>query len=271
MWTATAFALWPLAAIRRVSPLVVLRRGAEDDARVRRDPLRIAIAIALALTVAGVAVLQTRDVASGLAFAAGIVVVLAGLWAAAAALRRGLRATAPARASFAWRQGIASLFRPANQTTSVVLALGFGAFLLDVIVLVQHNLLRDLRTGSDTARAQPRRVRRAARPARRRSRGCLRDGGAAPRDAVPIVPMRIQSAKGQEVAASLTVDAVRPASPAGAVPGRCGASTAARTATASTPARPSRGRAVAVGLVARPRGRRTSRCRSRSRPTWRRS
>ena len=44
--------------------------------------------------------------------------------------------------------------------------------------------------------------------------------------------MRIQSAKGQEVAASLAVDAVRPRSAARAAPGRCGASTAARTATA---------------------------------------
>jgi putative ABC transport system permease protein len=209
VWTATAFALWPLAAIRRVSPLVVLRRAAEDDARVRRDPLRVAIAVALALTVVGVAVLQTRDAASGLAFAAGIVAVLAGLWAAAAGLRRGLRAAAPARASFAWRQGIASLFRPANQTTSIVLALGFAAFLLDVIVLVQHNLLRDLRTDTDAARpnlvvfdVQPDQRAEVAR--------LLRAGGATPRDPVPIVPMRIRSAKGQEAGLSLAVDAARP-------------------------------------------------------------
>jgi putative ABC transport system permease protein len=212
VWTAGAFALWPLAAIRRVSPLVVLRRAAEDDARVRRDPLRLAIAAALALTVAGLAVVQTRDAGTGLAFAGGIAAVLAGLWAAAAALRRGLRATAPGRASFAWRQGVANLFRPANQTTSIVLALGFGAFLLDVIVLVQHNLLRDLRTGDDASRpnlvvfdVQPDQRAEVAR--------LLREGGAVPRDAVPIVPMRIQSAKGQEAGLALAVDAARPAEP----------------------------------------------------------
>jgi putative ABC transport system permease protein len=209
VWTAGAFALWPLAAIRRVSPLVVLRRAAEDDARVRRDPLRLAIAGALALTVAGVAIVQTRDAASGLAFAGGIAVVLAGLWAAAAALRRGLRATAPGRASFAWRQGVANLFRPANQTTSIVLALGFGAFLLDVIVLVQHNLLRDLR--SDTTADRPNLVVFDVQPDQRAEVArLLRDGGAVPRDAVPIVPMRIRSAKGQEAGLSLAVDAARP-------------------------------------------------------------
>lgn len=212
VWTAAAFALWPLSAIRRVSPLVVLRRAAEDDARVRRDPLRLAIAAALALTVAGVAVVQAGDVASGLAFAAGIAVVLAGLWGAAALLRRGLRATAPGRASFAWRQGVANLFRPANQTTSIVLAIGFGAFLLDVIVLVQHNLLRDLRT--DTGASRPNLVVFDVQPDQRDAVArLLREGGAVPGEAVPIVPMRIQSAKGQAVSASLAADAVRPAEP----------------------------------------------------------
>jgi putative ABC transport system permease protein len=209
MWTAAAFALLPLSAVRRVSPLVVLRRAADGDARLRRDPLRIAIAIALALTVAGVAILQTRDVLSGLAFAGGIAVVLGGLTLSARLLMRGLRSSAQGRRSFAWRQGVANLFRPANQTTSVVLALGFGAFLLDVIVLVQHNLLRDLRQGSDASRpnlvvfdVQPDQRAEVAR--------LLREGGAAARDAVPIVPMRIESAKGRTAASGLAVDAVRP-------------------------------------------------------------
>jgi putative ABC transport system permease protein len=40
------------------------------------------------------------------------------------------------------RQGIANLHRPANQTKSVVIALGFGAFLVSTLYLVQANLLR---------------------------------------------------------------------------------------------------------------------------------
>jgi putative ABC transport system permease protein len=51
-----------------------------------------------------------------------------------------------------WRQGLANLHRPANQTTTVVLALGFGAFLLATLYLVQHNLLRQLDLSGGKAR-----------------------------------------------------------------------------------------------------------------------
>jgi putative ABC transport system permease protein len=47
----------------------------------------------------------------------------------------------PARWPYVWRQGLANLHRPANQTVTVVLSLGFGAFLLTTLYLVQHNLL----------------------------------------------------------------------------------------------------------------------------------
>jgi putative ABC transport system permease protein len=40
------------------------------------------------------------------------------------------------------RQGVANLYRPANQTRSVILSLGFGAFLITTLYLVQSNLLR---------------------------------------------------------------------------------------------------------------------------------
>src|SRR5207247_3477736 len=56
------------------------------------------------------------------------------------------------RLPYLWRQGLANLYRPANQTRMVVLALGFGSFLLSTLLLVQHNLLRDLRVDEGTAR-----------------------------------------------------------------------------------------------------------------------
>ena len=54
---------------------------------------------------------------------------------------------------FPIRQGIASLYRPGNQTRAVVLALGFGVFLMGTLYQVQHNILRslDLRLGEARA------------------------------------------------------------------------------------------------------------------------
>src|SRR5258705_228214 len=90
-------------------------------------------------------VLEAPSRGSGLGFALAIGGALLVLWAAALALLRALRRFFPSRWPYLWRQGVANLYRPANQTVMVVLALGFGAFLLDTLFLVQHNLLRDLR------------------------------------------------------------------------------------------------------------------------------
>ncbi len=144
VWVAVVFSLLPLLAVRRVSPLVVLRRDYEGE-RPRRDLPRIAAALALGASVAGLAVLQAGDLRPGLGFAAGVGVAVFCPLAGGQALVRGLRRFFPSGLPYLYRQGLANLYRPANQTLMVVLALGFGAFLLATLLLVQHNLLRDLR------------------------------------------------------------------------------------------------------------------------------
>ena len=211
IWTAAAFALLPLSALRRVSPLVVLRRDYEDPAA-GRDLLRWAVAIALGLTVLALAMLQARNPMVGAVFAAAVGIVLAGLTVAARALMRALRRYFPRGWPYALRQGVANLFRPANQTTAVVLALGFGAFLLNVVLLVQHNLLRDLRPGGGADK--PNVVVFDVQPDQRGPVAQrLQSVGATPGDAAPIVPMRIQSLKGRAVTAQLAEDAGRPVEP----------------------------------------------------------
>ena len=51
------------------------------------------------------------------------------------------------------RQGVASLYRPGNQTRAVVLALGFGVFLMSTVYQVQRNLLRTVSVKLDASRA----------------------------------------------------------------------------------------------------------------------
>jgi putative ABC transport system permease protein len=191
--------------MRRVSPLVVLRRDYEAAGR-GRDLLRLAVAGALGLTVLAIAMLQARNPVVGAVFAAAVGVVLGGLALAARALMRVLRRYFPREWPYAWRQGVANLFRPANQTTAVVLALGFGAFLLNVVLLVQHNLLRDLRPGGGADK--PNVVVFDVQPDQRGPVAqLLQTAGARPGDTAPIVPMRIQALKGRPVAARLAEDA----------------------------------------------------------------
>ena len=147
LWIALAFALRPLIALRRVSPLQALRRT-DDGSPARRwwrDPTRIAVNVLVAASVVGLSATRAEDVEEIFAFSGGIAGALMVLAGSAAILsiaaRRAIRAGWP----YVVRQGVANLYRPGNQTRSVVLSLGFGAFLITTLYLVQSNLLATFR------------------------------------------------------------------------------------------------------------------------------
>jgi putative ABC transport system permease protein len=153
-WIALIFALRPLLALRNVSPLQTLRR--DTDAEVLRmhwsDVPRIAVDVALVLSVVGIAFLRARTTRQALSMSAATGVAILALAASAALLswaaRKGLRTGWP----YVIRQGVANLYRPGNQTRAVILALGFGAFLVSTLYLVQHNILRKFTTAAAESR-----------------------------------------------------------------------------------------------------------------------
>jgi putative ABC transport system permease protein len=198
MAVAILFSLLPLLAVREVSPLAVLRAPWEGAPPARRDPARLAALGALALGVIAIAWLQAGGLVQGLWFAGALAGVLALLALAARLLMRGLRRGVPGRLPYVWRQGLQNLHRPQNQTLTVVLALGFGAFLLSTLYLVQHNLLRELRIDSDAGR--PNLVLIDVQPEQRDALlAMLEDEGLTPPPPTPIVPMRILEVKGEAV------------------------------------------------------------------------
>ena len=142
----------------------------------------------------------------GLAFAGGIGVALGALALAAFCLVRGLRRFFPARLPYLYRQGLANLYRPANQTLMVVLALGFGAFLLE------HAAARAAQPAARPARrprrdaAERRLLRRPAGPAAGRRAARARRSGRSRPPCTPIVPMRIQSLKGRAASELLAIE-----------------------------------------------------------------
>src|SRR5688500_2120989 len=200
LWVSLVFALLPLLAVRRVPPLAALRRDFEPASR-RREPAALLAFLLLAASVIVLAWAQAGSWYYGLAFSAAIGGAIALLALAAALLVRLARRRLPDGVPYGWRQGVANLHRPANQTTMVVLAIGFGAFLLSTLFLVQNSLLRELDV-TDDARSRPNFVffdiqsdQAAAVEA------TLRRSGVEPLPAVPLVPMRIASLRGRPVAA----------------------------------------------------------------------
>ncbi|HVG45006.1 MAG TPA: FtsX-like permease family protein, partial [Longimicrobium sp.] len=198
LWIALAFALLPLLATRRVSPLEAIRRRVEP-AGPTRDAWTLGAALLLAASVGGLVVMEAGSVAMGLVFVAGIGATLLGLWAAAWAVTRLVRRGSWAGLPYTARQGLANLHRPGNQTRVVVLALGFGVFLLATLYLTQGNLLRPLRLNSAGSRANllifDVQGEQQAGVVER-----LRAERADVLQAAPIVPMRIHSINGKTTA-----------------------------------------------------------------------
>ncbi len=197
LWTAAGFALLPLLGIRAISPLATLRRLTEPP-RVGWDPARAVAAMLLAVSVVGLATVQVGSLRIGAWFALGAGVALLVLWLVSLAVIRGARWLAARRWPYLVRQGLANLHRPGNQTVTVVLSLGFGAFLLTTLFTVQANLLHDF--SIDAAPDRPNLVLFDIQTDQRSLvDSAIRATGAVPRDFVPIVPMRLEAINGQPV------------------------------------------------------------------------
>jgi len=155
VWVSFVFALMPLISLRNISPLQTLRR--ESDATALRgakfDPVRVLIGVTIALSIAALGIARAETPQQGVGFAGaigGAVALLYGAaWALSASARRIVRPSWP----FVLRQGVASLYRPGNQTRAVVLALGFGVFLMSTVYQVQDNLLRTVSVKLDASQA----------------------------------------------------------------------------------------------------------------------
>ena len=137
------FALLPLLAVRRVSPLAAIRASFEPQSA-RRDPLRWLVGACLAAAIAGFAMSQGRNWRIGLGFAGGLGVVFALLALTAKSLVAVTRRFVPSTLPFVIRQGLANLHRPNNRTLTLLLSLGLGAFLMVTLYLVQQTLLTQL-------------------------------------------------------------------------------------------------------------------------------
>jgi putative ABC transport system permease protein len=143
MGAAFLFSLLPLIPLRRVSPLLALRLSYEED-HGKRDPLLWTVLLLIGAGIALFALMHIQRWQHALIFTLAVL----GAFASLALLARGIstlvKRLLPSSWPYPWRQGLANLYRPNNQTTAVMLALGLGTFLLLTLYLARTMLLEEV-------------------------------------------------------------------------------------------------------------------------------
>lgn len=145
---AFLFALLPLLSIRRVSPLRTLRSAYDDDQTDRSDWGQWLVYGLILLGILGFSFLQVRDWKLALSFTGGLLVTFALLTGMAQLMIVLVRRFFPTGWSYVWRQSLANLYRPNNQTLILVTAIGLGTFLIATLYQTQSLLLSRLQLSS---------------------------------------------------------------------------------------------------------------------------
>ncbi|MBI1223811.1 MAG: FtsX-like permease family protein [Bacteroidetes bacterium] len=188
------FAMLPLLAIRRVSPLRTLRASYEEDTS-GRDPWHWVIYTLIFLFICAFTLAQTGWSLEALFFPLGIGVAFLVLAGVAKALTWAVRKFFPTQWSYIWRQGIANLYRPNNQTLILIVTIGLGTALISTLFLTQDLLLKQVAyTGSGDV---PNMIIFDVQPPQKEGVAKLTaDQGLPVKQVVPIVTMRVETIDG---------------------------------------------------------------------------
>lgn len=146
-----ALALLPLLSINSIPPLLTIK--ATDFSPLAHVPKRIKMPVGagiIALLVLILALLLENPTAAAVFIAALLASILI-LLATSLLLVRLARALRLSTFSYIWRQGIANMFRPNNQTAILVTTLGMGMLLIGSMYLSQEMILQriNLQTGEN--------------------------------------------------------------------------------------------------------------------------
>lgn len=142
------FTVWPLLAVRDVSPAAILRQAVEPSTPVSswrkyaglHDPWRVGTAAILSFGFLALAVWQAGSWKIGALFIGGVSVAALLLVFSARILLAVMR-TLPRLRSVTWRYAAGNVSRPGGQTTGIVVAIGVSVMIIVTVSLVERALL----------------------------------------------------------------------------------------------------------------------------------
>lgn len=136
---SVTFALLPLLRTWYVSPLQVLRVQDADESKSGVARAIVLGTIFLLIFLFALGLLDNWKYA--LSFVLGLLVTFSLLAGVAALLMKAIKRFFPTSWGFCSRQSLLNLFRPQNQTTTLLLAIGVGAFLISTLYFTKDILL----------------------------------------------------------------------------------------------------------------------------------
>ncbi len=195
---AALFGLLPLLSVRKVSPLYTLRLSLEP-ARSFRDPFRWLVYLLILAFVIVFTWWQVHSWIQAMIFTVSILLAFLILAGIARLLMFLVRRFFPASWSYLWRQGFANLYRPNNQTLTLITTIGLGALFISTLYFIQTILINRVSlTGSGS---QPNMVLFDIQNSQKDSVTQLAKNFQLPiLQQVPIVTMRIEAINGKTAA-----------------------------------------------------------------------
>lgn len=139
----TLFALLPLVSVRNISPLRTLRASFDEDTQ-PRDPWVWVINLAIVSSIFGFLWMLTKNPISAAGFTGGLLAAFLLLWAVSKFIIWAIQRFFPRHWSFVARQGLSNLFRPNNQTQTLLVSIGLGTAILTMLFIVQGLLLSNV-------------------------------------------------------------------------------------------------------------------------------
>jgi putative ABC transport system permease protein len=140
----TLFAMLPLVEIRDISPLRTIRSIVDGDNKSKKPIVRYALYFAILLVIFIFLYRMTGSWKESAIFSSGLLLTFLILIGVSLLIISALKKFKPSGLSFPIRQGISNLYRPNNQTTTLILSLGLGTAILSTLYLIQGLLLNNV-------------------------------------------------------------------------------------------------------------------------------
>jgi putative ABC transport system permease protein len=142
LFVSVLFALLPLLKVRNVSPMATLRPETADSTLLK-DPLRWLVIVGILLFVWGFSFYLLGSMMMALGFAAFVVFAFGILWGVGQLIMWAVRKFLPISLRYSVRQALANLYRPNNQTISLIATIGLGTAMISTLFFLQNQLLAE--------------------------------------------------------------------------------------------------------------------------------